>query len=56
MVKLCLTQYYFLYKNDIRSLPDSGPIGFSLMIVVNKSFNYCQSWSILTKNLQEIRR
>ena len=38
MVKLCLSQYYFLYKNDIRSLPDSGPIGLSLMIVVAKAF------------------
>ena len=38
MVELCLSQCYFLYKNEIRSLPNSGPIGLSLMVVVAEAF------------------
>ncbi|XP_065668102.1 uncharacterized protein LOC136088337 [Hydra vulgaris] len=38
MIELCLNQCYFLYKNEIRSIPNSGPIGLSLMVVVAEAF------------------
>ena len=38
MVKLCLSQCYCLYKNEIKSIPNSGPIGLSLMVVVAEAF------------------
>ena len=28
----------FLYKNEIRSIPSSGPIGLSLMVVIAEAF------------------
>ena len=38
MVELCLSQCYFLYKNEIRSIPSTGPIGLSLMVVIAEAF------------------
>ena len=38
MIELCLSQCYFLYKNEIRLIPNSGPIGLSLMVVVAEAF------------------
>ncbi|XP_065667720.1 uncharacterized protein LOC136088011 [Hydra vulgaris] len=38
MIELCLKQCYFLYKNEIRSIPNSGSIGLSLMVVVAEAF------------------
>ena len=38
MVELCTSQCYFLYKNKIRPIPNSGPIGLSLMVIVAEAF------------------
>ncbi|XP_065680493.1 ankyrin-1-like [Hydra vulgaris] len=38
LIELCLSQCYFLYKNVIRAIPNSGPIGLSLMVVVAEAF------------------
>ncbi|XP_065681541.1 uncharacterized protein LOC136095190 [Hydra vulgaris] len=38
LIELCLSQCYFLYKNVIRTIPNSGPIGLSLMVVVAEAF------------------
>ena len=38
LIELCLNKSYFLYKNKIRLLKNSGPIGVSLMVVLSESY------------------
>ena len=57
--------FYFLYKNEIRTIPNSVSIGLSLMVVVAGAFlQHLETNSLIIaevgqfsqKNLQEIRR
>jgi predicted GIY-YIG superfamily endonuclease len=38
LIELSLSKCYFLYENKIRILPNSGPIGLSLMVVIAEAF------------------
>ncbi|XP_065642690.1 uncharacterized protein LOC136074312 [Hydra vulgaris] len=38
LIELSLSICYFLYKNNIRVIPNSGPIGLSLMVVMAEAF------------------
>ncbi|XP_065667904.1 uncharacterized protein LOC136088156 [Hydra vulgaris] len=38
LIELSLSICYFLYENNIRVIPNSGPIGLSLMVVMAEAF------------------
>ncbi|XP_047146290.1 uncharacterized protein LOC124819122 [Hydra vulgaris] len=38
LIELSLSICYFLYENKIRIIPNSGPIGLSLMVVIAEAF------------------
>ncbi|XP_065683266.1 uncharacterized protein LOC136096059 [Hydra vulgaris] len=38
LIELSLSNCYFLYENKIRTIPISGPIGLSLMVVMAEAF------------------
>ena len=38
LIELCLSKCYFVWNNTMFEVPDSGPIGLSLMVVVSEAF------------------
>ena len=38
LIDVCLSKCYFLWKDEIHELEDSGPIGLSLMVVMAEGF------------------
>ena len=38
LIKLCVSECYFLYNNLIRKLHNSGPIGLSIMVVLSECY------------------
>jgi hypothetical protein len=38
LIQLCLSKCYFIWDGTMFDVPDSGPIGLSLMVVVSEAF------------------
>ena len=38
LIELCVSECYFLWDNVIWNLLNSGPIGFSIMVVLSESY------------------
>ena len=38
LTELCLSKCYFLYENNLRLFQNSGPVGFSLMVVLSECY------------------
>ena len=38
LIEVCVSECYFLWDNVIWSLPNSGPIAFSIMVVLSESY------------------
>jgi hypothetical protein len=47
LIQLCLSKCYFIWDGTMFDVPDSGPIGLSLMVVVSEAFlQYIEKYAI----------